>query len=139
MGGDFFFVNLTKDRRLILDCFIAPSYQARRQAFNLSSKRQLRPRKDADRDVHVFGCCEPARARTKIACGELIANFRRPRFDAVETVVTHFRTSPIGTAPQPVQSYSPFSYGTSIKCRLIHWGVATWVLGSICGPEVVRV
>src|SRR5215472_2524428 len=134
MRRDLVFVDLPKDHRLILDYFIAPSYQACPQAFYLFSKRQLRPRKDADRHVHVFGCCEPTRARTKIACGELIANFRRPRFDAVETVVTHFRTSPIGTAPQPAQSYSPFSYGTSIKCKLIYWGVATWVLGSIGRP-----
>jgi len=28
--------------------------------------------------VHVFGCCEPSRARTKIVRGELIANFRQP-------------------------------------------------------------
>ena len=76
------------------------------QAPNLFSKRQLRPRKDADRYVHVFGCCEPARARTKIARGELIANFGRPRFDAVETVVTHLGTPLFGKAPQPTQAYS---------------------------------
>jgi len=28
--------------------------------------------------VHVVGCCEPSRARTKIVRGELIANFRQP-------------------------------------------------------------
>src|SRR5215469_3711159 len=125
MRRDLVFIDLPKDRGLMLDYFVAPGYQARRYALNLFSKRQLRPRKDADRYVHVFGCCEPARARTKIVRGELIANFRRPRFDAVETVVTHSRTSPIGTAPQPVQSYSPFSFGTSIECRLIHRDLAT--------------
>jgi hypothetical protein len=78
MRRDLVFVDLPKDRRLMLDYFIAPGYQARRQAFNLFSKRQLRPRKDADCYVHVFGCCEPSRARTKIVRGELIANFRWP-------------------------------------------------------------
>jgi hypothetical protein len=78
MRRDLVFVDLPKDRRLMLDYFISPGYQARRQAFNLFSKRQLRPRKDADCYVHVFGCCEPSRARTKIVRGEPIANFRWP-------------------------------------------------------------
>ena len=78
MRRDLVFVDLPKDRRLMLDYFIAPGYQARRQAFNLFSKRQLRPRKDAHRYVRVFGCCESSSASTKIVRGELIANFRRP-------------------------------------------------------------
>jgi hypothetical protein len=77
MRRNLLLVDLPKDRCLMLDYLIAPGYQARRQAFNLFSKGQLCSRKDADRYVHVFGCCEPSRARTKIVRGELIANFRR--------------------------------------------------------------
>jgi hypothetical protein len=78
MRRNLVFVDLPKDRCLMLDYRIAPSYQARREASNLFSKRQLGPRKDAHCDVHVLGCCESSRARTKIVRGELIANFRRP-------------------------------------------------------------
>jgi hypothetical protein len=78
MGRDLVLVDLPKDRCLMVDYFIAPGYQARRQAPNFIGKRQLRPRKDAHRYVHVFGRRESSRARTKIVRGELIANFRRP-------------------------------------------------------------
>jgi hypothetical protein len=78
MRRDLVFVDLPKDRCLMVDCFIAPSYQARRKAPNFVGKRQFRPRKDAHRYVHVFGCRESSRARTKIVRGELIANFCRP-------------------------------------------------------------
>jgi hypothetical protein len=78
MRRNFVFVDLPKDRGLMRDYSVAPRHQARRKASNLFSKRQLRPRKDTDRYVRVFGSYEPSRARTKIVRGELIANFRRP-------------------------------------------------------------
>src|SRR5262249_17393089 len=96
MHRNLLFVNLPKDRRLVLDHFTAPRYQAGREARNRIRKGQLRPRTNADRYTCIFRCCEPSRPSTKITCGEFVANLRRPRLDAVETVVTHLGPPTLG-------------------------------------------
>src|SRR5260370_9835407 len=99
MARDFFFVDLAKNRRFVLDHLIPPTQQTSWQARNLISKRQLGSRSNADRDACIFRSCEPPRARAKVARADLVANFRRPSFDAVVPVGPHSRTSPIATAP----------------------------------------
>jgi hypothetical protein len=83
MSRDLFFVDLPKDRRLVLDYFIPPTQQARRQARNFVGKGQLSSRKNADRDGRIFRCRKSPRARAKVARGKFIANSGGSRFDAV--------------------------------------------------------
>jgi ubiquinone/menaquinone biosynthesis C-methylase UbiE len=89
MRRNLVFVDLPKDRRLVLDDAIMPRPQSNRQALNLVRKSQLSSGQNAYRDRCIFGCSEASRAGAKVARGQRVANFRRPRFDAVETVVAH--------------------------------------------------
>jgi hypothetical protein len=89
MGGDLFFVDLPKDCRLVIDYFIPPRQQTSRQAPNFVGKGQLRSWSKTDHYARVLRRRKPARASTKVACRKLIANFRRPGFDAVKAVITH--------------------------------------------------
>src|SRR6516162_7101447 len=104
MSSNFVLVDLTKDRRLMLDRTIVPRPQSRWLALNLLSKSKLSSRQNAHRDAQVVRCCESSCACAKVARRQLVANLRRAGFDAVEAVVTHLGTLPL-ESPQPPQSY----------------------------------
>jgi hypothetical protein len=89
MSDDLFFVNLPKDCCLVLDYVVVPRPKSKLQAFNLVSKSQLSSWYDADCDSRIFRCRKSSATRAKVAHGKLIANFGRPRFDAVKAVITH--------------------------------------------------
>ena len=92
MGDDPFFIDLPKDRRLVLDDLIPPTRHTNRLARNLVNKRQLGSWSNADRDARIFRRRKSSRARTEVSRRQLVANFRRAGFDAVKAVVTHLGT-----------------------------------------------
>src|SRR5215468_6913152 len=54
VGDDPFFIDLPKDRRLVLDDLMPPTRHTNRLARNLASKRQLGSWSNADRDARIF-------------------------------------------------------------------------------------
>src|SRR6516225_3172862 len=96
MSSNFVLVDLTKDRRLMLDRTIVPRPQSRWLALNLMSKSKLSSRQNAHRDAQVVRCCESSCACAKVTRRQLVANLRRAGFDAVEAVVTHLGTPLLG-------------------------------------------
>src|SRR5262249_50804827 len=54
MNGDFFFIDLPKDRRLVLEHLIPPTQHTNRLARNLASKGQLGSWSNADRQARIF-------------------------------------------------------------------------------------
>jgi hypothetical protein len=70
---------LSEDCGRVIQSFYLPSYEEAR-IFNCHhvGKRKLRPWKDANRDRGIFCRSKPARASTKVACGQFVANLRRP-------------------------------------------------------------
>jgi hypothetical protein len=95
MSDDPVFVDLPKDRYLMLDCTVVPRPQSNWQALNLVSKGKLRSRQNADCDARVFRCRESSCARPKVAHGKLVGNFSGPRFDGVKAVIAHLGTLPL--------------------------------------------
>ena len=108
MSSNFVLVDLTKDRRLMLDRTIVPRPQSRWLALNLMSKSKLSSRQNAHRDAQVVRCCESSCACAKVACRQLVANLRRAGFDAVEAVVTQLGTLPL-ESPSTTSILSSFS------------------------------
>src|SRR6476660_523533 len=92
-------VDLPKDRGPMMDHSVAPIEQRAARARNLTGKGQLRPWQETDRHTHIFRRREPPGARAKIACSQLVANLRGPRFDVVKAEVTHFVELPYWEKP----------------------------------------
>jgi hypothetical protein len=107
MSGDPVFIDLPKDRRLVLDHPIPPTQHADRLARNLVSKGQLGSRSNADSHVRIFGRSKSSRACTKVARRQLVANSRGAGFDAVKAVVAHFGTPLMGKPLSQIKDY-PF-------------------------------
>jgi hypothetical protein len=130
MRRNLVFVDLPKDRCLVFDDAVVPRPQPNRQALDLVSKSQLSSGQNAYRDRCIFGCGEASRAGAKVARGQLVANFRRPRFDAVETVIAHFGPPILG---KPLNRHKfilfagrthqpnevPFAQLTDIFCHIV--------------------
>src|SRR6516164_2955474 len=95
MSRDLFLVDLPKDCRLVPDHLISPTKDTNRLAHDLASKRQFGSWSNADRHVRIFGRSKSSRSCTKVARRQLIADFRRTGFDALEAVVTHLGTLPL--------------------------------------------
>src|SRR5260370_32164809 len=107
VSGDLLFIDLPKDRRLVLDHLIPPTQHTDRLARNPASKGQLGSGSNADCHARVFWRSKSLRARTKVARRQLVTNFRRARFDAVKAVVAHLGPLPL-ESPSANLSY-PFS------------------------------
>jgi len=54
VGGDPFFIDLSKHRRLVFDHLIRTTQYTNRLAFDLANKGQLGSWSDADRDTLIF-------------------------------------------------------------------------------------
>src|SRR6516165_975561 len=96
MSRDLFLVDLPKDRRLVPDHLISPAKDTNRLAHDLASKRQFGSWSNADHHVRIFCRSKSSRACTRGARRQLVADFRRAGFDAVEAVVTHLGTPLLG-------------------------------------------
>src|SRR5215469_15620501 len=96
MSRGLLFVDLPKYCGVVVDCFVPPIQQSGRRERNLSGKRQLRSWSKADRYARVFRCRKPARASAEVARRQLVANFGRPRFDALKAEVAHLGTPLLG-------------------------------------------
>src|SRR5262249_7046079 len=98
----FALVDLAEDCGRVIKSFCLPSYEEAR-IFNCHGvgKRKLRTWKDANRNRGILRSSKPARASTKVACGQFVTNLRRPRFDSLKAVVTHLRNSPCWKPLQP--------------------------------------
>src|SRR6516165_5538745 len=96
MSRDLFLVDLPKDRRLVHDHLISPTKDTNRLARDFAIKRQLGSWSNADHHVRIFRRSKSSRACTKVARRQLVANFRRAGFDAVEAVVAHLGTLLLG-------------------------------------------
>src|SRR5262249_25159744 len=96
MSRDLFLVDLPKDRRLVPNHLISPTKDTNRLARDLASERQLGSWSNADHHVRIFSRSKSSRACTKVARRQLVANFRRAGFDAVEAIVAHLGTLLLG-------------------------------------------
>src|SRR5256884_6903261 len=97
-------VDLPKDRRPEVYRFRPPRGEAKgcRGAFDLLRKSKLRSRKNAHRRCGILRRSKPSSTSVEVHCPKLVTDLGRPRFDVVETVVTHGRGTPLTSrSPQP--------------------------------------
>jgi len=75
----FALVDLAEDCGRVIKSFYLPSYEEAR-IFNCHGvgKRKLRTWKDANCNRGILRSSKPARASTKVACGQFVTNLRRP-------------------------------------------------------------
>src|SRR5260370_17921212 len=90
-------VDLPKDRRPEVYRFRPPRGEAKgcRGAFDLLRKSKLRSRKNAHRRCGILRRSKPSSTSVEVHCPKLVTDLGRPRFDVVETVVTHGRGTPL--------------------------------------------
>src|SRR5262249_14276603 len=90
------FVDLPKDRRPEVYRFRSPRGEAKGGggAFHLLGKSKLCSRKNAHRRCRILRRSKPSSTRVKVDCPKLVTDLGRPRFDVVETEVTHGRGTP---------------------------------------------
>src|SRR4029453_4036255 len=94
----FVFIHLPEDCSCVIKSFHLPSYQeARIFKCHRVGKRKLRPWKDTNRNRSIFCRSKPARAGTKVVCGEFVADLRRSRPYGLKAVVTHLGNSLVGS------------------------------------------
>src|SRR5262249_9955766 len=89
----FVFIHLPEDCGRVIKSFHLPSYEERIFKGHRVVKRKLSPRKDANRNRSIFCRSKPARAGTKVACGEFVANLCGSRPYSLKAVVTHIGNS----------------------------------------------
>src|SRR5947209_5550382 len=97
-------VDLPKDRRPEVYRFGLPRREAKgcRGAFDLLRKSKLRSRKNAHRRCGILRRSEPSSTGVEVHCPKLVTDLGRPRFDVVETIVTHGRGTPLTLrSPRP--------------------------------------
>src|SRR5205823_774816 len=97
-------VDLPKDRRPEVYRFRPPRGDAKgcRGAFHLLGKSKLCSRKNAHRRCGILRRSKPSSTSVEVDCPKLVTDLGRPRFDVVETVVTHGRGTPLTSrSPQP--------------------------------------
>ena len=93
-------IYLSEDCRRVSECFDFPTDD--KAGFcncNRAGKRELGPRKNADRHGIVFRRSEPTRAGTEVLCGEFVTDLCRPGPDVLEAVVTHCGNSLLEPSP----------------------------------------
>src|SRR5262249_41358485 len=85
-------------------------------AFHLLGKSKLCSRKNADRRCGIPRRSKPSSTRVEVDCPKLVTDLGRPRFDEVETEVTHGRgTPPMSRSPG---SLSSSKTGTEFQSRI---------------------
>src|SRR5262245_489967 len=91
------FVDLPKDRRPEVYRFRPPRGEAKGGggAFHLLGKSKLCSRKNAHRRCGILRRSKPSSTSVEVHCPKLVTDLGRPRFDVVETVVTHGRGAPL--------------------------------------------
>jgi hypothetical protein len=91
------FVDLPKDRRPEVYRFRPPRREAKGGggAFHLLGKSKLSSRKNAHRRCGILRRSKPSSTSVKVNCPKLVTDLGRPRFDVVETEVTHGRGTPL--------------------------------------------
>src|SRR2546430_913920 len=87
-------VDLPKDRRAEVYCFRLPA-KAERDAFYFLGKSKLCSWKNAYRRCGIFWRGKSSCTGVEVDCRKLVTDLGRPRFDVVETVVTHGRGTPL--------------------------------------------
>src|SRR5438128_11129482 len=87
-------VDLPKDRRAEVYCFRLPA-KAERDAFHFLGKSKLCSWKNAYRRCGIFWRGKSSCTGVEVDCRKLVTDLGRPRFDVVETVVTHGRGTPL--------------------------------------------
>jgi hypothetical protein len=98
------FVDLPKDRRPEVYRFRPPRGEAKGGggAFHLLGKSKLCSRKNAHRRCGILRRSKPSSTSVKVDCPKLVTDLGRPRFDVVETEVTHGRGTPLmSRSPRP--------------------------------------
>src|SRR6516225_7240361 len=85
------FVDLPKDRRPEVYRFRSPRGEAKGGggAFHLLGKSKLRSRKNAHSRCRILRRSKPSSTSVEVDCPKLVTDLGRPRFDVVETEVTH--------------------------------------------------
>src|SRR6266436_9899591 len=86
------FVDLPKDRR---PGFYYSHPPVKESAFHLLGKSKLCSRKNAHRRCGILRRSKPSSTSVEVHCPKLVTDLGRPRFDVVETVVTHGRGTPL--------------------------------------------
>src|SRR5947209_17643521 len=112
------FVDLPKDRRPEVYHFRRPREDTKgcRGAFDLLRKSKLRSRKNAHRRCGILRRSKPSSTSVEVHCPKLVTDLGRPRFDVVETVVTHGRGTPL-TLRSPHPFLLPESAQNSNRAR----------------------
>src|SRR5262245_66196768 len=98
------FVDLPKDRRPEVYRFRSPRGEAKGGggAFHLLGKSKLCSRKNAHRSCRILRRSKPSSTSVEVDCPKLVTDLGRPRFDVVETEVTHGRGTPqTSRSPRP--------------------------------------
>jgi hypothetical protein len=102
------FVDLPKDCRPEVYRFCPPRGEAKgsRTAFHFLGKSKLCSGKNAHRRCGIVRRSKPSSTSVEVDCPELVTDLGRPGLDAMETVVTHGRGTPLTSrSPRPC----PFS------------------------------
>src|SRR5262249_1478060 len=97
------FVDLPKDRRPEGYRLRSPRGEAKGAggAFHLLGKSKLCSRKNAHRRCRILRRSKPASTSVEVDCPKLVTDLGRPRFDVVETEVTHGRGTPLMSRSPP--------------------------------------
>src|SRR6266566_8324034 len=106
MRGRLVLVDLSKDRRLVVDCLCLPPEHAGLHARNIASEGQLRSRQHTHRQSGIIRRGEATCSGAEVTRHEPIGDLRGARTYAMEAKVTHLWNSPLGKAPQLTQAYS---------------------------------
>src|SRR2546429_2100558 len=118
------FVDLPKDRRPEVYRFRSPRGEAKGGggAFPLLGKSKLRSRKNAHRRCSTLRRSKPSSTSVEVDCPKLVTDLGRPRFDVVETEVTHSRGTPLmSRSPRPFSSIKTGAEFQSRKAlRAVH-------------------
>src|SRR5262245_47912005 len=97
------FVDLPKDRRPEVYRFRSPRGEAKGGggAFHLLGKSKLCSRKNAHRRCRILRRSKPSSTSVEVDCPKLVTDLGRPRFDVVETEVTHGHRNSSDVAKPP--------------------------------------
>src|SRR5262245_26236287 len=102
------FVDLPKDRRPEVYRFRSPRGEAKGGggAFHLLGKSKLCSRKNAHRRCRILRRSKPSSTSVEVDCPKLVTDLGRPRFDVVETEVTHGQRNSSDVAKPPAFPFS---------------------------------
>src|SRR5262249_30383764 len=101
------FVDLPKDRRPEVYRFRPPRGEAEGGggAFHLLGKSKLCSRKSAHRRCGILRRSKSSSTRAEVEGPKFVTDLGRPRFDVMETEVTHARGNTMMSRSPPVRSF----------------------------------